>query len=104
MRYGLGLALLEGPQKDYEGAIQALQPVVGVADFPDRGLALYSIGVAFRGMGRATQAQAEAKPAEAAALRNAAKQRFGQAEAQFGAAAEAFIAEAKKAAPRRRNR
>src|SRR5262245_15726451 len=33
-RYGLGIALLESPQKDFAAAIEALQPVAGQADFP----------------------------------------------------------------------
>src|SRR5436190_23661237 len=46
-RYGLALALLEGPQKDYKSAIEALAPVVGVQDFPGRATALYYLALAY---------------------------------------------------------
>ena len=47
-RYGLGLCLLEAPQKDYKLAIENLNPVVGVADFAERPMALYYLALAHR--------------------------------------------------------
>ncbi len=94
-RYGLGLALLEGAEKDYAGAVEALQPVAGIQDFPDRAFALYYLGLAHRGVGNAALAQAIAKPPEAAQHRATANQRFDQAAAQFTAAIPAFTARVK---------
>jgi len=93
--YGLALALLEAPQRDYRAIIQSLQPIVGLGDFPDRPLALYYMGVAQRGTGYQALAQAAANPNEAAGHLNAAKQQFVQAAQQFAAAADAFAARAK---------
>ncbi len=95
--YGLGLALLDLPQKDYAAAAASLGQVVARADFPDRPLAIYYLGVALRGTGRQALVAAEAKPAEAAALRTAARQQFGQAAKHFADAADALAARAKVA-------
>src|SRR5882724_10653323 len=64
-RYGLGVALVEGPQKDYPAAIEALQAAAGKQDFPDRAFALYYLGLAHRGLGQLELDQAIAKPPEA---------------------------------------
>ncbi|MCX5673538.1 MAG: hypothetical protein NTX87_00885, partial [Planctomycetota bacterium] len=50
-RYGLALALIELPEKDYKAAAEALQQVIDRGDFPDRPLALYHMGAAQRGLG-----------------------------------------------------
>ena len=92
--YGLGLSLLEAPQKDYAGAIQSLQQVVGRGDFPDRPLALYYMGAAQRGAGEQALGQAAAKPNEAPQHGTAAMQNFTQAAQSFAAAAAAFAARA----------
>ncbi|MBE3070317.1 MAG: outer membrane protein assembly factor BamD, partial [Planctomycetes bacterium] len=94
-QFGLGLALLELPQKDYRAAAEALRPAAGRGDFPERALALYHLGAALRGIGYQELAEAEAKPNEAAAHRDAARQQFTQAAAHFAQAAEAFAARAK---------
>lgn len=91
--YGLGLALLEGPQKDYNAAIEALNRVAGNNESPDRPRALYYLGLAQRGLGLADVAKGSGKPAnEAEAARNAAKPRFEQAAQKFGEAVAAFKA------------
>jgi len=93
-RYGLGVALVDGPQKDYAAAVEALQSPVGKQDFPERAFALYYLGLAHRGLGQQELDQSASRPQEAEQRRNNAKQRFAQAEPQFGAATTAFIARA----------
>jgi TolA-binding protein len=96
--YGVGLALLEGPRRDYEGAAQALQSSVGRGEFPDRAFALYYLGLARRGLAEKAEKEAAdaaaAKPVEAEARRNAASQRFSEAAGSFTEAANLFKARA----------
>lgn len=94
-RFGLALALMEGPAKDYAGGIEALNAVAGVSDFVDRPFALYYLGAAYRAQGRLALIAAIAKPQEAAQQRQIAKQRFEQAVPQFMAAVTAFHARLK---------
>jgi TolA-binding protein len=94
-RYGLALALLGGPQKDYPAAFEQLQPIAGNKDLPEHPFVLYYLGVAQRGLGERELEEAAAKPQEAAQRRNAANQRFEVAGKQFAAAAAAFTARAK---------
>ncbi len=89
-RYGLALALLEGPEKDYARALDALQPLAGAKDFPDRPFVLYYLGLAQRGLGVRELTQAETKPQEAPQRRNAANARFDEAAKHFAAATPAF--------------
>ena len=51
-RFGAALCLLEGQPKNFQLAIDQLNPVVGTANFVDRPLALYYLGLAYRGLGR----------------------------------------------------
>lgn len=68
---GLGLALLEADAKDYNAAVAALQPVAAAADFPDRHIALYYLGLAYRGQGATDKAAATfAAAADAFAARD----------------------------------
>jgi TolA-binding protein len=94
-RYGLALALLEGPERDYNRVLEALQPLAGAKDFPDYPAVLYYLGLAQRGLGLRELAQAEAKPQEAPQRRGAANGRFDEAARQFAAASAAFAARAK---------
>jgi TolA-binding protein len=94
-RYGLGLALMEGPQKDYKAAAEALQQVAGVANFPERGLAMYYLAMAYRGQGHEALQLAAAKPNEAPQHINTANGHFGNAAKWFGDAAGAFASRAK---------
>lgn len=98
-RYGLSLCLIEGPQKDYKGAVELLTPVVGVQEFSDRPLALYYLAIAHRALGQESLAQAVAKPNEAPQHRAAALQLFAPAAQRFGEAADGFAARAKTAPP-----
>jgi hypothetical protein len=98
-RYGLGVALVEGPQKDFPAAVEALQPAAGKQDFPERAFALYYLGLAHRGLGQLELDKALAKPPEAEQRRNNARQKFAQAEPQFAAAVTAFAVRAAAPAP-----
>lgn len=91
-RYGLGLCLLEAPQKDFKVAVETLTPVVGVADFPHRASALYYLALAYRGQGYDALAQGIAKPNEAPQHQATANGHFTQALKFYGDAAAAFAA------------
>ena len=94
-RYGLALALLEAPQKDYKGAVEQLNPVAGVQDFVERPFVLYYLALAQRGLGHEALALGIAKPQEVAQHRAAAVAQFTPAIQRFGEAATAFIARTK---------
>lgn len=94
-QYGLALALLELPQKDYPNAIAALQQAAGRQDFAERPFVLYYLGSAQRGVGGQNLEQAAAKPNEAPRFLEIAKQNFGEAAKNFSAAGDAFAQRAK---------
>jgi len=50
-RYGLGLALLDLPDRDYAKALESLGPPAGDGNFPDRPLAVYYAATCQRGLG-----------------------------------------------------
>src|SRR5262249_43252081 len=89
-RYGLALSLLDGEQRNYDQALEQLNTLGNVKDFPDRPFVLYSSGLAKRGQGVTALATAAAKPNEAATHRATAKSRFEEAAKSFGDAAKAF--------------
>ena len=89
-QYGLGLALLELPQKDYKAAIAALQVAAGKSDFPERAAALYYLGTAQRAVGLASWEQIAAKPNESANLKKAASENFAEALKSFTASGDAY--------------
>jgi len=94
-RYGMALALLEGPARDFQNAANELGQVAGQAQFPDLPYAQHYLGVARRGMGYRFLAEAEAKPNEAPNFRNQARQQFDEAAKSFAAAAASFLARVK---------
>jgi TolA-binding protein len=94
-RYGLALALLESPEKDYPGAIEQLQQLAGNKNLPEYPFFLYYLGLSQRGLGTRELAQAIAKPPEAVQRRAVANQRFEEAAKQFAAADVAFTAKGK---------
>src|SRR5579862_2949649 len=98
-RYGLALALIDGPTKDYQGAADQLQNLVNNKDLPDYPFVLYYLGLSQRGLGVREMALATTKPNEAEQHRNAAKQRFDDAGKQFTAAIAAFTARVPKPDP-----
>jgi TolA-binding protein len=94
-RYGLALSLLEGPERDHNGAVEQLQVLSGIKDFTDHAKVLYYLGLAHRGLGLKELAQADAKPQEAPQRQAAARRRFEESAKQFAAAVAAFAARAK---------
>ncbi len=98
-RYGTGLALLEGPARDFQKAAEELGQAAGNEQFADRPYAQHYLGVARRGMGYRSLAEAEAKPNEAQNHRNQARQQFEEALRSFAAATAGFLARAKAAPP-----
>src|SRR5260370_25913782 len=94
-RYGLALALLASPQRNYTEIRDLLQPLAGNKSLPEHPHILYNLGLANRGLGLQEMAIAQAKPQEANQRRDAAKQRFEAARQQFASALAAFSARAK---------
>jgi TolA-binding protein len=93
-RYGLALALLDGA-RDYNGAVEQLQPLAGNKEIPEYGLVLYHLGLSKRGQGVKELAEAATKPQEAVQRQANAKQRFEEAAAQFAAAVPVLTAKLK---------
>lgn len=91
-RYGLALALIEGPEKKYDEARDLLTPLAGAKDFADRNLATYYAGVAHRGLGLQELAKADAQPNDAAKYRTSAQAHFGNALPLYTTAIAAFLA------------
>jgi TolA-binding protein len=97
-RYGLALCLLDGPQRDYDRALEQLQPLAGARSLPEYPFVLYYTGLARRGQGVAALALAKSRPNEANNHRNTARQRFGEAARSFADAASAFFERGKNKA------
>jgi tetratricopeptide (TPR) repeat protein len=89
-RYGLGLALLDLPDRNYQQALDAFTPAANDGAFPERPLALYYAGVSRRGLGLNELAQGVQKPNEAPQRQQAANTQFAEAVKLFSAAREAF--------------
>ena len=89
-RYGLGLALLDLPDRNYQKALEAFMPAANDAKFADRGLALYHAGVCQRGLGHKELAEAAVRPNELPQRLNNARPKFTEAEKLFTQAREAF--------------
>ena len=89
--YGLALALLEGPARDYNAALEQLQPLLGNKDLPEHPFVLYHFALAKRGQGVREMGEAAAKPQEAAQHRTNANQRFTEALQQFAEIGRAHV-------------
>ena len=96
-RYGLALCLLDGPQRDYDKAVEQLQQLAGTKTFADYPFVLYYTGLARRGQGVKALETAVAKPNEAVNHRSTARQRFEEAARHFSDAAVVFIERGKDA-------
>jgi TolA-binding protein len=83
-RYGLALALLDGPDRNFDQALENLNPLVGSKTFSDYPYVLYYSGLARRG-----QALKATDP-------NVARQRFEEASRNFADAAAAFVVKVKE--------
>jgi tetratricopeptide (TPR) repeat protein len=89
-RYGLGLALLDLPERNYQKALEALTPAAADAKFTERALALYYLGVCQRGLGQKELAEGVARPNEMPQRTQSANGKFTEALKQFTAAREAL--------------
>jgi TolA-binding protein len=89
-RYGLGLAILESPERDYQAAFNELAPLAGNKAMPEYPYVLYYQGYCQRGLGTKLLTQAIATPPQAVPLRQQANQRFEEAAKSFQAAEVAF--------------
>jgi tetratricopeptide (TPR) repeat protein len=89
-RYGLGLALLDLPERDYAKALESLGPPAGDANFADRPLALYYAAASHRGLGLKELEQGVQRPNEMPQRQQAANGRFAEAVKFFTQAREAF--------------
>ncbi|MFM8271961.1 MAG: tetratricopeptide repeat protein [Gemmata sp.] len=83
-RYGLGLALLDLPDRNYQKALDAFLPPAADAKLPEQGVALYHAGVCQRGLGQKELAEGAAKP-------NELPQRTQNANSKFAEAAKLFV-------------
>ena len=89
-RYGLGLALLDLPDRNYQKALEAFTPPAGDAKFSEQASALYHAGVCQRGLGQKELAEGVAKPNEMPQRQNNANGKFTEAAKLFTAARDAF--------------
>lgn len=91
-RYGLALSLIDGPTRDYQQALEQLNPLAGARDFTEQPYVLYYLGVCQRGLGNRLLAQGEARPNETNNFRESARPKFEEAGRQFTAALQALNA------------
>lgn len=89
-RYGLGLALLDLPTRDFQKAMEAFTPAANDAKFPEQALAQYHLGVCRRGLGQKELAEGVARPNEMPQRQNNANAQFTEAVKHFAAARDAF--------------
>jgi tetratricopeptide (TPR) repeat protein len=90
-RYGLALSLLDGPERNFEKAAEALGPMVGNTAIPEYPLAVYFMGQSQRGMGMTElQLAATKQPNEQQPIRDRANARFNEAARYFGLAVTSF--------------
>jgi TolA-binding protein len=97
-RYGLALALVEGPEKNYLAAAEQLQLLAAKTTLPEHGYVLYYLGMCRRGLG--TKEIAAAKPEDLARRRAKAAEWFAEAGKQFAAARRVFLASSKTPDPK----
>ena len=97
--YGLALCLIEGPAKDYNAAVEQLQPVAANKEFADYPYVLYYLRCRSAASASGHRPQAVAKPNEAAQHKAEAHKRFEEAAKQFAAAVTAFADRAKDVPP-----
>lgn len=89
-RYGLGLAILDLPDRNYQQAIDALGPPAGEANFAERPFALYYLATAHRGLGMKEIAEGIARPNEMPQRQQTANGRFNEAAKFFAQARDLF--------------
>lgn len=90
-RYGLALCYLDGPERNFEKAIEPLNPLVGNTALPEQPYAVYYLGIAKRGLALNDLALAATKQgSEQQQIQQRAQARFGEAAGHFAAATSAF--------------
>ncbi len=89
-RYGLGLALLDLPDRNFQKALEAFTPPAGNTKFPEQASALYHAGVCQRGLGQKELAEGVAKPNEMPQRQNNANGKFTEAAKLFTAARDTY--------------
>lgn len=91
-RYQLALAYLDTPEKNYDKALESLNPLLGNNALPEHPYALYYAGLSLRGQGLKELDGMAAKPNEAPQFKQRADQKFNEAAQRFAGAAAAFTA------------
>ncbi len=89
-RLGLGLALLDLPERDYQKALEALTPAANNGKYVDRARALYYAGICRRGLGLKELQEAVARPNELPQRQQTANGHFTEATKFFTQARETF--------------
>lgn len=96
-RYGLALCYIDGPERNYEKAIEPLNPLAGNAGLPEHPYAVYYLGIAKRGLALNDLALAATKQGgEQQQIQQRAQGRFAEAAGHFAAATNAFTAKVGK--------
>jgi len=96
-RYGLALCFIDGPERNFEKALESLNPLAGNTNFPDHPYAVYYLGLAHRGIGINDLALAATKQGpEQQQIRGRAEGRFNEAAKYFATAVTAFTAKLPK--------
>lgn len=90
-RYGLALCYLDGPERNFEKAIDPLTPLAGNANLPEYPYAVYYLGIAKRGAALNDLALAATKQGpEQQQIQQRAQGRFTEAANHFAAATKSF--------------
>ncbi len=90
-RYGLAVALLEGPERDFARVVEQLKILADNKAFAEYPYVVYDLGIAHRGLGVRSLSQMAARPNEASKFKEQANQSFEEARKSFTAAAAAFV-------------
>ncbi|HEX3148844.1 MAG TPA: tetratricopeptide repeat protein [Gemmataceae bacterium] len=95
-RYQLALAYLDSPDRNFDKALESLNPLVGNGGIPEQPFALYYAGLCLRGQGLREIDGMIAKPNEAAQFKQRADQKFNDAAQRFAAATQVFTSKLPK--------
>ena len=95
-RYQLALAYLDSPERNFDKALESLNPLVGNGGLPEQPFAIYYAGLCLRGQGLREVDGMIAKPNEASQFKQRADQKFNEAAQRFAAATGAFAAKLPK--------
>ncbi len=96
-RYGLALCYIDGPERNFEKAIEPLNPLAGNANLPEHPYAVYYLGIAKRGLALNDLALAGMKQGpEQQQIQQRANSRLTEAAGHFAAATNAFSAKVGK--------